>query len=70
MTNYKNWTSHGRSFSMSAKEINIFQELYYQVRSDNDASEVDILGHFGKFWDILGHFGTLWDNLEDFTTSI
>ena len=22
-----------------------------QVRSDNDASEVGILGHFGTFWD-------------------
>ena len=30
-----------------------------QVRSDNDASEVDILGHFRTFW----------DNLEDFMTS-
>ena len=33
-----------------------------QVRSDNDASEVGILGHFGTFgttWDILGHFGTI-----------
>ena len=29
-----------------------------QVRSDNDASEVGILGHFGTFW----------DNLEDFLT--
>ena len=30
-----------------------------QVRSDNDASEVGILGHF---WDILGHFGTIRKN--------
>ena len=34
-----------------------------QVHSDNKASEVDILGHFGTFWDILGHFGTFWDIL-------
>ena len=31
-----------------------------QVRSDNDASEVDKLGPFGTFW----------DNLKDFTTSL
>ena len=24
---------------------------YEQVHSDNDASEVDILGHFETFWD-------------------
>ena len=41
-----------------------------QVHSDTNASEVDILGHFGKFKDILGHFGILWDNLEDFMTSL
>ena len=35
-----------------------------QVHSDNDASEVDILGHFGTFWDILGHFGISWDVLR------
>ena len=34
-----------------------------QVRSDNDASEVDILGHFGIF---LGHFGTFWDIMGQF----
>ena len=32
-----------------------------QVHSDNDASEVDILGHLGASWDILGHFGILFD---------
>ena len=37
-----------------------------QVHSDNNASEVDILGHFGTFRDILGHFGTFWENSEDF----
>ena len=41
-----------------------------QVRSDNDASKVDILEHIGTFWEISRHFGTLWDNLEDFTKSI
>ena len=35
--------------------------LRKQVRSDNDASEVGILGHFGTFWDILGHLETFWD---------
>ena len=39
-----------------------------QVRSDNDASEVGILGHFGTFWDNLGHFGTTWDILGHFGT--
>ena len=32
-----------------------------QVHSDNDASEVDILGHLGTFWDILGQLGSLFD---------
>ena len=27
-----------------------------QVRSDSDAFEVIMLGHFGIFWNILGHF--------------
>ena len=31
-----------------------------KVTSDNDASEVDTLGHFGTFW----------DNSEDFLTSL
>ena len=31
-----------------------------QVRSDDDASEVGILGHIGTTWGILGHFGTFW----------
>ena len=44
--------------------------LSKQVHSDNNASEVDILGHFGTFWDILGHLGTFWDNSEDFLTSL
>ena len=35
------------------------QKRKKQVRSDNDASEVGILGHIGTFWDILGHFGTI-----------
>ena len=48
-----------------------------QVHSDNDASWLDILGHFATFWDILGHskyilgqFGTYWDNSEDFLTNL
>ena len=28
-----------------------------QVRSDNDASELDIFGHLGTFWATLGQFG-------------
>ena len=40
-----------------------------QIHSDNDASEVDILGRFGKFWDFVGHIWTFLDNLEDFTAS-
>ena len=34
-----------------------------QVHSDNDASVVDILGHYETFVDILGHFGTIWKTL-------
>ena len=34
-----------------------------QVRSDKDASEVDIFGHFRTFLDNLGHYGTIWDIL-------
>ena len=30
-------------------------------RSDNDASELDIFGHYGTFWGILGQFGRLLD---------
>ena len=44
-----------------------------QVHSDNDASEVDILGHFGTFQDnldIFGHFRTFSDNSEDFMMSL
>ena len=40
-----------------------------QVRSDNDASEVGILGHFGTFWtlwDILGRFGRRLDEFGAF----
>ena len=37
-----------------------------QVRSDNDASEVSIFGHFGTFWDTLGQFGRLFDEFEPF----
>ena len=32
-----------------------------QVRSDDDASELVILGHFGTFRDIMGQFGRLSD---------
>ena len=34
-----------------------------QVRSENDAYELDI---FGALWDILGHCGTFWNNSEAF----
>ena len=34
-------------------------EYNEQVHTDNDAFELDI----------LGHFGTLWDNSEDFSKS-
>ena len=40
-----------------------------QVHSDNDASEVDILGHFGDIWGHLGTFGKIsdiWDILGKF----
>ena len=47
-----------------------FQKMKKQVRSDYNASEVDILGHFGTFKDILGNYGTLWDNLNNFMTSL
>ena len=40
--------------------------LKEQVRSDNDASEVDILGYFGTFWDIMGQFGRLYDEFRAF----
>ena len=36
------------------------------IRSDNDASEVDILGYFGTFWDIIGQFGRLYDEFGAF----
>ena len=39
-------------------------EKHKQVRSDNDASELDILGYFGTFWDILRPFGTIWKTLR------
>ena len=42
------------------------QFMIKQVRSDNDASEVGILRHFGTFWDILGQFGRLFDEFEAF----
>ena len=46
-----------------------FQKMKKQVRSDNDASEVEISGYFGIFRDILGH-GTFWDNLKNFMTRL
>ena len=39
--------------------LSLLAKTKEQVRSDNDASEVGILGHFGTFWDILGYFGTI-----------
>ena len=33
-------------------------------RWNNDASELDILGHFGTLWDILGPFGRLFYEFE------
>ena len=42
-------------FHLNLNEKHVFK----QVRSDNDASEVDIMGHFETFWDISGHFVTL-----------
>ena len=44
LAKFSMFLSIGRSFSFEVK----------QVRSDNDASEVGILGHFGTTWDILG----------------
>ena len=37
-----------------------------QVRSDNGASEVGILGHFRTFWDIMAQFGRLYDEVGAF----
>ena len=34
-------------------------KILKQVRSDNDASELEILGHLGTFFDILGHIETI-----------
>ena len=48
---------------MSAAQVWISKK---QVRSDNDASEVGILGHFGTFWDILGQLGRLFDEFGAF----
>ena len=54
-----------RLFSYSFPTIFFHNRLNEkQVRSNNDASEVDILGHFGTFWDILGHFGIFLDSVE------
>ena len=33
-----------------------------QVRSDNDVSEVDILGHFRTFWDIMGRVWSIFSH--------
>ena len=44
------------TFTFASACEQLFKE---QVRSDNDASEVGILGHLGTFWDNLGHFGTI-----------
>ena len=41
-------------------------EVIEQVRSDNDASEVDILGHLCTFWDIMGQFGRFNDEFGAF----
>ena len=40
------------------KGLKLYENTQEQVHSDNDASEVDILGHFGTFYDILGYFMT------------
>ena len=40
----------------------MFLQTSKQVSSDNDATEVDILGHlvtFQTFWDIMEQFGSL-----------
>ena len=38
-----------------------------QVRSDNDASELDVLGRFETFWDILGYYETFWGHFGTIT---
>ena len=48
--------------------LQLLEATVKQVRSDNDASEVGILGHFGTFWDNLVHFGTTWDIVGHFGT--
>ena len=40
--------------------------FYEQVRSDNDASELDNMGHFGTFWDNSEEFLTNLEHLECF----
>ena len=37
-----------------------------QVRSDNDASELDILGHIGTFWENLEDFLMGLEHLDSF----
>ena len=41
-------------------DLPLEQQSFEQVHSDNDASELEI----------LGHFGTIWDNSEDFMMSL
>ena len=53
---------NGRYHTLRSKRVVTvitLSSLAERIHSDNDASEVDILGYFGTFWDILGHFGTI-----------
>ena len=45
---------------------NWLQKVQEQVHSDNNASEVDILGHFGTIWDNFGQFGILYEKFGAF----
>ena len=41
-----------------------------QVRLDNDASELDILGHIGTFWDFLEHLAGFRSHFQPFSPII
>ena len=63
------WSICGKTDDHSiGKCFGHFSDLFLlkQVHSDNDASEVDILGHFGTFLDILGQFVRLYDDIGAF----
>ena len=52
-------------FLIDMKAVDLVFHLK-KLHSDNDASEVGILGHFGTCWDILGQLGRLFDEFGPF----